>query len=310
MLNRISRMYKRGILGMNARNIAYINEFNRRRYYPIADNKLLFKKLAIEHNVPVPVLLGTVETYGNIKNIERTLSPFNDFVIKPAHGAGGDGVMVIRREGDALVRANGQQVGIDDIKYHLNNMLAGLFSLGGVRDYALIEQRVVFDDCFKNIAWQGVPDIRLIVFTGVPAMAMIRLPTTVSNGRANLHQGAIGAGIRIADGVTRTGVQGSSLIDRHPDTGNGISGIEIPFWSEILSLGVRCHQLSKLGYLGVDVVIDRERGPLVLEINARPGLAVQIANGDGLRRRLNMIEKARHTLKTEQELVAFARKHF
>src|SRR5690606_5309337 len=118
--------------------------------------------------------------------ISKLLQPYEDFVIKPAHGAGGDGVMVIHREGEALLRANGQHVSIDDIKYHLNNMLAGLFSLGGVRDYALIEKRVVFDDCFKNIAWQGVPDIRLIVFTGVPAMAMIRLPTTLSNGRANL----------------------------------------------------------------------------------------------------------------------------
>jgi hypothetical protein len=37
-----------------------------------------------------------------------------------------------------------------------------------------------------------------------------------------------------------------------------------------------------LGYLGVDIVVDAAAGPLLLEANARPGLAIQTANGLGL----------------------------
>jgi glutathione synthase/RimK-type ligase-like ATP-grasp enzyme len=34
--------------------------------------------------------------------------------------------------------------------------------------------------------------------------------------------------------------------------------------------------------VGVDLVIDVERGPLMLEVNARPGLQIQVINGEGL----------------------------
>ena len=48
--------------------------------------------------------------------------------------------------------------------------------------------------------------------------------------------------------------------------------------------------MTGLGYLGTDMVLDRDRGPMLLELNARPGLAIQMANGEGLRRRLDLIE--------------------
>ena len=50
------------------------------------------------------------------------------------------------------------------------------------------------------------------------------------------------------------------------------------------------YEMTGLGYLGVDVVIDREQGPLILELNARPGLAIQIANQSGLGLRLEQID--------------------
>jgi hypothetical protein len=40
------------------------------------------------------------------------------------------------------------------------------------------------------------------------------------------------------------------------------------------------------------MVLDADLGPLVLELNARPGLAIQIANGRGLRGTLDAIDKA------------------
>jgi hypothetical protein len=37
-------------------------------------------------------------------------------------------------------------------------------------------------------------------------------------------------------------------------------------------------------------VIDQLLGPLILELNARPGLNIQLANGEGLLHRLNTID--------------------
>jgi hypothetical protein len=48
--------------------------------------------------------------------------------------------------------------------------------------------------------------------------------------------------------------------------------------------------MTGLGYIGCDLVLDRKLGPLILELNARPGLAIQIANGAGLSLRLQAIE--------------------
>jgi glutathione synthase/RimK-type ligase-like ATP-grasp enzyme len=51
--------------------------------------------------------------------------------------------------------------------------------------------------------------------------------------------------------------------------------------------------MTGLGYLGVDLMIDEDKGPLMLEVNARPGLAIQLANGIGLLHRLEPILERR-----------------
>ena len=52
---------------------------------------------------------------------------------------------------------------------------------------ALIESCVNFDPVFENITFRGAPDIRIIAYKDVPAMAMLRLPTFESDGRSNLY---------------------------------------------------------------------------------------------------------------------------
>jgi alpha-L-glutamate ligase-like protein len=172
---------------------------------------------------------------------------------------------------------------------------------------------VQFDPIFDQVSYKGVPDVRIIVFLGYPVMAMIRLPTRLSDGKANLHQGAIGVGIDIPTGLTRRGVWGTEPVKEHPDTEHSIVGLEIPRWAELLEMSSRCYELSQLGYIGVDFVLDKNKGPMILELNARPGLAIQIANGNGLLHRLRMIEALRDHggLSTDPaERVAFSRAHF
>jgi len=185
-----------------------------------------------------------------------------------------------------------------------------MYSLGGAPDKAMIESRVEFDPVFEKIAYQGVPDIRIIVYRGVPAMSMVRLPTQMSDGKANLHQGAIGAGIDMATGETTTAVRGNSVVTEHPDTGSPVTGTRIPNWPRLLELAARCYEMTGLGYQGVDIVLDRNRGPMILEVNARPGLNIQIANRTGLLLRLRKIDQDLPGLVTVADRVDYARRNF
>lgn len=291
MIGWFRQLRRAGILGMNERNARFIMLHNQRRNYPLVDDKLITKKRAQEAGIHVPALYGVVEIEHQIRDLPTMLGAREDFVIKPAHGSGGNGIMVITdRQRDNFRLANGVLVGIEEVGHHISNILSGMHSLGGQPDQAMIEQRVLFDPLFEHVSYNGVPDIRTVVFKGVPVMAMVRLPTRRSGGKANLHQGALGVGLDMGTGLTTTAVLKERFVDEHPDTGNPIAGLQIPEWDKLLELAARCYHLANLGYLGVDVVLDRNEGPMVLELNARPGLSIQLANRRSLLKRLEQVE--------------------
>lgn len=315
MLLKIYRhLRKLGILSINQRNSDYVLLYNDRKRYPLVDDKLQTKKLAEAAGISVPPLFMVVEAEHQIKGIHKALESYRDFVIKPARGAGGDGIIVVTdRVFNRYRLVNGKLMSEDEINYHLSCLLSGTFSLGGYSDHALIEKRVIVDPVFADVSYEGIPDIRIITLLGYPAMAMVRLPTRNSGGKANLHQGAIGAGISLKTGKTLSGVFHHDIIDYHPDTLNSIIDIDVPDWSEILELAAKCYELTGLGYLGVDIVLDKTHGPMMLELNARPGLNIQIANKSGVLHRYQTIEAHADALKATEsiaERVAFSREVF
>jgi len=234
-----------------------------------------------------------------------------DAAIKPSKGSGGNGILVLcGRFKDRFRKIGGITIEEEEIQYHVSNILSGMYSLGGQPDRAIIEYRVHFDPLFEPVSYQGVPDIRILVFLGVPVMSMIRLPTRDSAGKANLHLGAVGAGIDLSTGKTLTGVWKEMIVTEHPDTGASITGMKIPHWDRLLHLAAGCYELTGLGYIGVDIVLDQFHGPLILELNARPGLNIQIANREGLNPRLELVKKNRKDLKGVDERVAFAKTSF
>ena len=132
----------------------------------------------------------------------------------------------------------------------MTNVIGGLYSLGGQPDVAMIESLVHFDPAFSELTYHGVPDIRVIVYRGYPVMAMARLPTRESHGKANLHQGAIGVGVDLGSGITVGGVSGNHVVAEHPDTGSKIAGFRIPHWSRIMSMAARCFRGGGTGLPG------------------------------------------------------------
>lgn len=308
MLGAYRALRRNGVIGINERNIRYVNALNPRRSLVTVDDKYITKKLAQDLDIPTPELYGVIRDARDMKKLPEMIEHPDGFVVKPAQGSQGKGIIVIDsplKNGWRL--SSGRRISRDVMQFQINNILSGMYSLGGQPDKALIEYRVKFDDVFGKISFKGVPDIRVIVLKGIPVFSMLRLPTAASDGKANLHRGGVGVGVDIATGETLRAMQYDALIDVHPDTAHPLEGIHTPYWDDILMMAARSYDMTGLGYVGVDIVLDRDRGPLLLELNARPGISIQIANRRGLRSVLEKAMMLGDEKRSAEERIALAR---
>lgn len=296
------------VLGMNARNFLYIRPYNKPSAKHIADDKLVTKTLLLENGIPTPDLLATFYSRKDVRNFGWDL-PEHGFVIKPARGYGGSGIIAFKSWQNGVgVTISGKEYTIKELESHIFNILDGAFSLQYQPDKAFIEERIIQSSFFKNIAPVGLADIRIVAFRLTPVMAMLRIPTQQSFGKANLHLGALAVGIDIATGITTSATSKSRLIYFIPQSKKKTAGIKLPGWDEILLLASKTEQIIGLGFAGVDIVVDAKKGPLVLEINSRPGLKIQNANLSSWRTRLERIEDVE--ILTPQRAVTVAKTLF
>ncbi|NLW05724.1 MAG: alpha-L-glutamate ligase-like protein, partial [Pseudomonadaceae bacterium] len=253
-----AKLRKLGVLGLNERNIACISAHNPRKGFPLVDDKLQTKLLAQDYQIATPALLGVIRHQAEIAKFERHLPQQDGFVIKPAKGSGGKGILVIQyASGDRYLKASGEWISRQTVQRHLSNLISGLYSLCGHPDAALIESLIHSAKEFAGFTFEGVPDIRVIIYHGYPVMAMMRLSTRNSDGKANLHQGALGVGIDLSLGTALQAVQYDRPIFLHPDTGKPLDQLRIKNWQNLLELAAGCYDMTGLGYLGADLVVDR-----------------------------------------------------
>jgi alpha-L-glutamate ligase-like protein len=278
------------VLSLNKRNRDYVARYNQRNLYPHI-RKDRMKKTFHQLDIPTPETYCIIETKKEIACAEEVMRSRDSFVIKPSSGFGGEGIMVVDKNANGDLISKGKKHTIADLKRHIAQILDGQFSTDW-SDVAIIEQKVVNSDVLDGFYSKGVPDIRVIVFEGFPIMAMSRLPTVESGGAANMHKGAVGMGLSIAEGRGKTGFWRGhgGTTDKHPDTGKELSKLLIPDWKKVLEIASHAQAASRLGYVGVDIVLDRT-GPMVLEVNKRPGLEIQNTNLAGLLERIQFVEK-------------------
>jgi alpha-L-glutamate ligase-like protein len=272
------------VYGINRRNLALVYPNNARHDYPYADDKLLAKERFRAHDVPTPETLAVCAGLFAVPEVVESLRGRSRFVVKPSNGSGGGGIVVVGEwvaEHDAWTRAGGGETTTLQLARHLADIVFGVHS-NQLEDRAFVEERIEPHPLFAGLWADGLCDVRVIVLRGRPVMSMIRVPTAESGGRANLHQGGLGIAVDLATGRTHRAVHHGRPVERHPESGAPLLGLELPAWPEVLDAARRAALSVPLGYLGVDVVVDRARGPLVLEINARPGLEIQNVNGRGL----------------------------
>jgi len=278
----------RGVLGINGRNLELIYTHNDRRFFPNVDDKLRCKELLSKAGIPTPQTYHVIDGPAALSVWPERIDGVTAFVIKPNRGYGGQGIMLVHFPDGAYRNSDGP-LSRGEIDFHILQICNGAFSLDNLSDTAFIEAMVVNHAGLSDViapGISGVADVRLIYQLDRPVMGMLRLPTRESGGRANLHQGGLGVGIDLETGRTLDGCQRNNIIRRHPETGRPLAGVPVPFFEQMLQHGSRIAGLVGLGYIGVDFVCDQNLGPLVLEVNARPGLNIQIANQAGLRTRL------------------------
>ncbi|MEK7168916.1 MAG: sugar-transfer associated ATP-grasp domain-containing protein [Patescibacteria group bacterium] len=280
------------ILGLNSRRALFTGRYNTRKAKNIANSKIQTAKVLKNNNVPTPQIIHKFKKYEDINSFDWNSLP-DKFAIKPSRGLGGDGIIVVKKkiENGKFLTTSREEKTLEDFKLQIIDILEGAYSMNSEPDVAFIQEYVGRHTAFRKLSFRGTPDIRIIVFNKIPVMAMLRLPTKESGGRANLHQGALGLGIDLATGITTKAIQYNRPIIFKPNTNKKLNGIKIPFWNIILETAVKAQIVSGLGYAGVDIVMHPDKGPMVIELNAQPGLSIQLANMEGLKKRLERVDE-------------------
>ncbi len=271
------------MLGINKRNVDFVKCLNKREHFRLVDDKPATKKILIDAGLPTPRLLAKAQSFFEIETFIRQLCSIEGFAIKPARGFGGKGIAVVQSvSGDTWHLTGGEKWSRSQCIEHIGNILYGVFSIDNTMDVAFAEALIKPHPDILQLATAGIPDIRIIIHKGMPVLGMMRIATKKSRGKANLHAGGFAVGIDLQRGITTRGWSGKEPIKKHPETGVWLEGIQIPRWSEIMAAAGRLYTHFPLGYMGADFVVDAGQGPLILELNARPGLEIQNVTATGL----------------------------
>jgi len=275
------------VLGINRRNIEYVLALNPRKYFSRVDDKLETKSILNAHGIPSATLLGSTDSFFGIAPFLDRLAETRSFVLKPGRGSGGSGIVVVREclQGRWKL-TDGTTWDREEQQDHVENILYGTFSLDSAGDTAFAEELIECHPDLSVYSGFGLPDVRIILLQGRPVLSMLRAPTRQSRGKANLHAGGFAVAIDLDSGLTGEGWHHGGRIGSHPETGEALGGKFIPHWRRLLEISRELFTLFPLGYMGVDFALDVRKGPLILELNARPGLEIQNVTGTGLRPRL------------------------
>ena len=281
-----NKAFTTNILGINERNVHYVYAQNPKKHFPLADDKVLCKEVLHQHQIACAETYGVIERIGDIAEIWATVQHHATLAIKPANGSGGGGILILKKINGQWTKS-GQPFSDQQIYAHLAQIIMGMYAFGS-SDKVLIEQCIEPHPFFHEIYPAGVPDFRIILLHDQPIMGMLRVPTDKSDGKANLHQGGLGIGIDMETGCLTHAYDGEQYHETHPDNNNMILGKKIPYWETLVALSVQTSKAFPLNYLGIDIVLDKTYGPMIMEINVRPGLGIQLANRKGLKEVLRL----------------------
>ncbi|MBI5155575.1 alpha-L-glutamate ligase-like protein [Candidatus Poribacteria bacterium] len=272
------------VFGMNRRNRDLVMAHNTKHAIDLANDKIGTKNALRKHGIPTPSSIAEIWTHRSVRAVyPKLMECERGFVLKPCRGSQGRGVTLFHRAlHDKVLPLHGEPWTLDEFVYQIARILSGEYTVGCPMDQALIEEKINPDREWIVPDLPGPPDLRIIVYRGEPVLCMARLPTIASEGRANLHKGGVGLGIDLTTGRSANAILREKHVTHHPDSGHELIGAEIEGIRDCMKIAALCAKAVPLGYMGVDIIKDKDRGPIVIEVNARPGLAIQLANRRGI----------------------------
>ena len=263
---------ERGYILTIGKNNELIKKYNDKRYIQYFEDKAIFNKKFNDFVKRDWIMAGEGITYGNIEGtalteddrvkgagvdeFRRFLSDKEYIMVKPLDESCGHGIEKIKvsdwdpEELYAYVLANGKP---------------------------LCEEVVVQDETMSLLNSSSVNTIRVttILKDGNARIVSggIRMGRN-GNHVDNFNSGGLGViydrctGTVISDGFDRE----RNVYETVPESGIKLKGFQIPRWDEIVAMIKEAALVvPQVGYVGWDVCLSRDHGPLLIEGNSFPG---------------------------------------
>lgn len=319
-------MLNRWILWINKRNNTYIKEFNPQKGIRLANNKNQTKKFLIQRGIPVPQTLFHFKSRQSWLSFNFNDFHNPTFVIKPNKGSKWTWIFVIKEWRKSSINNNKDNkknsnlskiinwinvlfqreekildswyefliwntwITEQELKKEVVGIFDGKYSSTNRADTIILEDRLIPWPWFEEFCEYGLADMRVILFNLVPIIAMLRMPTKESWGKANLAQWGIGLWLDIVTGkITSLYRRWQSYTNEFPSEWKHFKNKKIPYWQEIIQYSANAQYFVNIWYLWMDRVITK-KWPKLLEINARAGLEIQNITGKPLLSIMKKIE--------------------
>jgi hypothetical protein len=262
----------------------------------VLDNKWLFYLHYQQFGLPVAEVYGIYEPGSGVSRTGEPLGSATDLwrwlqrerpstlVAKPLGGIMGKRLLILNElhyDGERIrvVTNTGEALDFEDlmtvldrppkVKYYMSGGYE--LNLSGYLVQAKLEQHAVL----RRLAPWTTNTVRVVTF--LDARQEVEIQCTIArlgrqgNVADNWDRGGISVAVDTATGVMGAGVlkpkYGGQWLEEHPDSGERFTGVQVPYWEEVLELCRRAAAVTpKVRSIGWDVAVTAE-GPVLIEGN-------------------------------------------
>ncbi len=230
--------------------------------YDVAQPKLLFSYEKEQFFNPANARVAAAEINAIIE-ASQSLKIF----LKPSFGSGGKGILVFEKKEGKYVNSNNEPLNAD---FFIRELKGAFY---------FVQQGLVHSAEMSRIYPNSINTFRIVTeYKNGEAKILFAIFRMGQGGKNldNASSGGLYLKVDIDTGMMSDHALSFSrdIYTTHPDTGFTFKGAQLECWEEIKSFVLlTAKKFRKLRYIGWDVAFTNE-GPVVIEINKRPGVGI------------------------------------